>query len=366
MLKDLLIHFCEFAAVMHTTAIPGSGSPRISIPDAFPVLAKYLQQQLDVDEVNIHKGERLSGGAIQENWLLYATVRRGERHDSQSWVLRTDAISSLAVSMGRAQEFAVLEAVHKAGVKVPEPLWLCRDPAVIGRDFFLMRKLEGLSNGHRLTTDVALEPVRNDLCHALGQNLGHLHQITPDHPGLGFLPSPVEDPAQASIDQYRAYLDELPDHYPVIEWGLRWCESNKPAPLPSRLLHRDYRTGNYMVDAGGLTGVLDWEFTGWGDPREDIGWFTARCWRFARTDREAGGMGDLGAFLQGYQTVCGYRVSAQDLRFWQLMAHLRWAVVALQQAQRHLSGQQHSLELALTGHLLPELEQEILLLSGEH
>ena len=37
------------------------------------------------------------------------------------------------------------------------------------------------------------------------------------------------------------------------------------------LLHRDYRTGNYLVHEGRLAAVLDWEFAGWGDAREDLG-----------------------------------------------------------------------------------------------
>lgn len=351
---------------MQSSSPPDSATLRISIPDAFPAIAEYLRQQLGVDHVGIEHGQRLSGGAIQENWLLNGTVRMGARQFTENWVLRTDAASSVAVSMSRAQEFAVLAAVHAAGVLVPEPLWLCQDPSVIGRDFFIMRKLNGISSGHGLTTDPRLEPMRDDLCRALGRNLAQLHQITPEHPDLAFLAPPVTDPVQASIDQYRGYLDELPDDHPVIEWGLRWCELNKPTPRPARLIHRDYRTGNYMADQGSLSGILDWEFAGWGDPREDIGWFTARCWRFARGDREAGGIGDVNSFLVGYASVSGYWVTRDDLRFWQLMAHLRWAVVALQQVQRHLSGQQPSLELALTGHLLPELEHEILLLSGEH
>jgi len=51
------------------------------------------------------------------------------------------------------------------------------------------------------------------------------------------------------------------------------------------------------------------------------------------------------------------------VRWWELMAHLRWAVIAADQAQRHLSGEERSLELALTGHIVPELEWEILKLS---
>ncbi len=40
------------------------------------------------------------------------------------------------------------------------------------------------------------------------------------------------------------------------------------------------------------------------------------------------------------------------------MAHLRWAVIALQQAQRHTAGGERSLELALTGRIVHELEYE--------
>ncbi|MFK0342165.1 phosphotransferase family protein [Pseudomonas asiatica] len=350
---------------MNSISNPGPADVRVSIPDAYPALARYLQQQLGADLVNIDQGQRLSGGAIQENWLLNGTVQIGTKTFVDSWVLRTDAASSVAVSMSRAEEFAVLAAVHTAGVRVPEPLWLCEDASVIGRPFFIMRKLNGITNGHRLTSDPGLDPKRDELCRSLGLNLAQLHQIRPHHPMLAFLAPPAADPIQASIDQYRRFLDALPDNHPVIEWGLRWCELNKPAPLPAGLIHRDYRTGNFMVEQGQLSGILDWEFTGWGDPREDIGWFTARCWRFARRDREAGGIGDIDAFLAGYASVSGYWVSHEELRYWQLMAHLRWAVVALQQVQRHISGQQPSLELALTGHLLPELEHEILALSGE-
>ena len=339
---------------------PRRDSARIDIADAHEALSAYLTERMEGECVVIERSERLSGGAIQENWLLEARV--GDRR--QRWVLRTDAASAVAASMSREQEFAVLSAVHRAGVKVPRPLWLCLDTQVIGRCFFVMEALAGTASGHRLTTDRALEERRGALCVQLGENLARLHRIRPPQPGLEFLAEPASDPAQASIDQYRRFLDTLQEAYPVLEWGLRWCELNKPAPLAPRLLHRDYRTGNYLVADGALTGVLDWEFAGWGDPREDLGWFSARCWRFARPDLEAGGIGQLEDFLAGYRSVSGQELTAGDLLFWQVLAHLRWAVIALQQAQRHLSGQQRSLELALTGRLVPELEYEILALTS--
>ena len=334
-------------------------SARIDVADAHEVLSAYLQERLHGQPVRISRSERLSGGAIQENWLLEAEVAGAP----QRWVLRTDAASAVAASMSREQEFAVLSAVHQVGVKVPEPLWLCQAPQVIGRDFFIMQALAGSASGHRLTTAQATPEGNPALCRALGANLARLHQLRPPQAALGFLPAPVADAVQASVDQYRGYLDALPGSHPVIEWGLRWCELNKPAPLPACLIHRDYRTGNYMVEGGELCGVLDWEFAGWGDPCEDLGWFTARCWRFARPDLAAGGIGRLDDLLAGYRSVSALDLDSETLRFWQVMAHLRWAVIALQQAERHVSGQQRSLELALTGRMVSELEQELLLLT---
>jgi hypothetical protein len=45
------------------------------------------------------------------------------------------------------------------------------------------------------------------------------------------------------------------------------------------------------------------------------------------------------------------------------LAQIRWSIIALQQAQRHLSGIEPSLELALTGKIVAELEWEVLQLT---
>ena len=53
-------------------------------------------------------------------------------------------------------------------------------------------------------------------------------------------------------------------------------------------------------------------------------------------------------------------VDRARIGYWEIMAHVRWAVIALQQAERHASGGEDSLELALTAHVVPGLELEIL------
>jgi hypothetical protein len=128
------------------------------------------------------------------------------------------------------------------------------------------------------------------------------------------------------------------------------------------LCHRDFRTGNYLLNGPALTAILDWEFAGWGDPHEDIGWFCCKAWRFARLDREAGGIADRAPFYRGYQGETGRSIDERRVRFWEVFASVRWAIIALQQSDRHMLGGDRGLDLALTGRRATECELEILML----
>jgi len=327
-------------------------------------LEAFLCAHAGAQQVRVEQQQRLSGGAIQENWLLEVSVEGGAYAGRQRWVLRSDAQSAVPGSLSRAEEFTVLSTVYCAGVKVPRPLWLCEDTSVHGRAFFIMEWVSGITAGHKLTSHPGAQGDMR-LVAELGANLARIHQIKPGQArALDFLGDPQQVSVQSCIDAHRGVLDHLGAFQPVLEWALRWCEMNAPEPAVPCLLHGDFRTGNYLAETSRLQAILDWEFTGWGDPREDIGWFTARCWRFARPDLEAGGIGSLERFMAGYNEVSSLRIEREELLFWQVMATLRWAVIAQQQAQRHLSGEEPSLELALTGRLLPELELDLLRLTG--
>jgi aminoglycoside phosphotransferase (APT) family kinase protein len=176
--------------------------------------------------------------------------------------------------------------------------------------------------------------------------------------GLEFLGEPPVDPARAAVADLREALDRLGDRRPILEWGLRWAELHAPTCRRVGLVHGDFRTGNYLVDGAGLTAILDWEFAGWGDPMADLGWFCAECWRFGRRELEAGGIAPRAAFYRGYEEGGG-RIDDAAVRYWETFAHLRWAVIALEQGERHRSGRERSLELVLTARIVPELELAI-------
>lgn len=331
------------------------------LADTLPALESFLSKSAGAQTARLIEARPLSGGAIQENWLL-AVDFTGEAFDGrQALVLRTDAPTAVAASLSRAQEFAVHLAAWKAGVTVAEPLWLCEDPAVLGRVFYVMRRVTGEALGRRVVADNDLGGDRSALAERLGRELARLHTITPPHPGLSFLEMPEPDAAHAAVTTCRVYLDALGNPRPGLEWGLRWCETHAPPPGEVVLVHQDFRTGNYMVDDSGLTAILDWEFSTWGDPMSDLGWFCAKCWRFSRDDLEAGGIATREPFYRGYEAESGRRVDPDRVAYWEVMAHIRWAVIALQQGARTAAGDEVSLELGLTGRLFPpELELTVL------
>lgn len=323
-------------------------------------LTAWLPSALASGKVEILGLERLAGGAIQDNLALSLAIADGPRAGRHELVLRTDAPSSLAVSWNRLQEFAILEAAHGAGVTVPEPWLACADTDVIGRPFYLMARVRGQARGVRLVRDPMAIAHGDEIAARLGQELARLHRLEPPVAGLGFIPVPEGDPLQGRIAQLRQHLDTMGAAEPVLEWGLRWLELHAPPCRELVLIHADCRTGNYMVENGQLTAILDWEFACYSDPLEDLGWLLARCWRYGVDAKECGGIGSRASLLDAYEAQAGHAVDRPRIAYFELLATLRWAVIALMQADRHHSGRERSLELALTSHVLPSLEAEVL------
>jgi aminoglycoside phosphotransferase (APT) family kinase protein len=334
------------------------GPPDEGLP--LDTLAAYLALALGATAIVPRAASLLKGGAIQQNWRLDLTIEGGPEAGERSYVLRKDAPSVVGSSHGRVAEFEIIKVAHAAGVTVPRPILACADASLLGTPFALMERVEGIALGPRVVKDTALGGDRVGLLRRLGAEMAKLHRVRPPHAALAFLPPPPEDFARADIADLRAALDALGEPRPALDWGLRWGEVAAPPPGDICLIHRDFRTGNYMLDGSGLTAVLDWEFAGWGDPMADLGWFCAECWRFGRPDLEAGGMGARADLYAGYAAESGQPVDDARVRYFEVMAHIRWAIIALQQGARHASGQESSLELALTGRIADELELAIL------
>lgn len=321
----------------------------------------FITRQCGARAARVIEFDKLSGGAIQDNFGLTLELEGGSRPGRQEFVVRQDAPSGVAESLSRPEEFRVLQAAFKAGVTAPEPLWLCEDPEVSGQVFYVMTRAAGSASPRKLVKADFTGEQRRSIVRRLGAELARLHRVRPPQASLAFLSLPDPDnPALSRVVLYRRYLKEVGEPHPVLEWALNWLEDHAPEPGPTVLCHCDFRTGNYMMDGDELTAVLDWEFAAWSDPCEDLGWLCSRSWRFGADDREVGGIGDRQDLLDGYREASGVDLDPATVSYWEVMALVRWAVIALQQARRHMSGEQRSLELALTGRMVAQMELDLL------
>jgi aminoglycoside phosphotransferase (APT) family kinase protein len=298
---------------------------------------------------------RMSGGASRETWSFDLVGPDGTR---RGLVLRRDPGFAIGQST-RATEYDLLQAAATADVPVPAVRTLLTPADDLG-DGFIMDRIEGATIPRKILRDEEFASVRPKLAAQCGAIAARVHAIDPGSVrGL-----PLLD-AAGLIDQYRGLLDTFGEPHPAFELGLRWLADHVPAPAPSRVVHGDFRNGNFIVGAEGIRAVLDWELAHLGDPAEDLGWCCVRSWRFGVVDKIVGGFGDVSDLRDAYEQAGGRHIDDDTLRFWMVLGTLKWGVICIGQAFTHLGGIVRSVELATIGRRVAETEWDLLeLLDG--
>jgi aminoglycoside phosphotransferase (APT) family kinase protein len=281
----------------------------------------------------------LAGGASKEAWAVDA--------GGEPLLVRRAAVGVIhRHTLSLRDEFAVLEAAHAAGVKAPRPIAYIAE--LDGREAFVMERLSGETIGRRVVRMANLPP---ELPLQLADELAKIHAIPRTR--LPFL----ED---ARLERMVDELDSVGEPHPAIELGLWWLRENRPPPREPVVVHGDYRIGNVVVrEHEGLVGVLDWEFAHVDEPVRDVAFGLVRAWRFGVPAKRLGGIGDVEPYLERYNERTGFDVRPEELDYWEVAGNVGWAIGCLTQMQRHLSGQDRSVELAVLGRLGAEVEYEI-------
>ncbi|MFW5748723.1 MAG: phosphotransferase family protein [Chloroflexota bacterium] len=327
-----------------------------SIDDLRQKLENFITEQTGA-EVRITGAKPLAGGASRESWALTVAIDEVE----EALVMRKDMPTTMnEQALTRRQEFTLMQAAYDAGVRVARMRFLCEDPDVLGLPFFLMDFVPGVSIGTKVIRDPALEHARSVLPEQMAEQLAIIHSMQVDH--LDFLQGPPDSltHAQAVVQATRQVLDDLGLHVPAFEYALRWAEQHAPTDEPLTFAHGDFRIGNLLVDENGLAAVIDWEFAHLGSPAEELGYLCMRDWRFGNDHLHAAGLCPRERLIRAYEAASGRAVDRDAVDWWEIMGNIRWGVICLSQANRHLSGEDPSVELASLGRRSAEMQLEAL------
>ncbi len=312
--------------------------------DAFDAAAVHAWLATRVEGLGAEapRVRQFPGGASNLTYLL--------TYPDRELILRRPPAGHKAASAhDMRREYRVQHALKPVFPYVPRMLAFGDDESVLGGDFYVMEKLDGLILRGDLPGGMTLTPDQaRGLSGKVVDRLVDLHAVDVEAAGLADLGKGagyVERQIRGWSDRYvAARTDNVGDFAEVRAW----LAANQPDEVKICLIHNDYRLDNLVLDGPStlnITGVLDWEMATLGDPLMELGSMLA-YWVQADDDdvMKAGrrqpthlpGMFTREEFVARYAEKTGLAIG--DWRFYEVYGLFRLAAVLQQLYRRYHDG----------------------------
>lgn len=243
-------------------------------------------------------------------------------------------------------QYEVMQRVGEASdIPLPPLRWYEPDPSFIGKEFFVMGRVDGRVPPDRLPYTMQgwlLEestPEEQRTLQLSGvEILARLHAIDWRAAGLDILDQ--RRYGATGLDQqlgfYEAFLAwGRGDHpHPRLHEVAAWLRDNAPEPEPEPVLNwGDARIGNMLFVDHRPVAVLDWEMATLGPPQVDLAWYCL-FERFFSTELNTPnlpGFAPTEEVVAHYESVAGTTVG--DLGWYTVWGAYRYAVVMMRICQ---------------------------------
>jgi aminoglycoside phosphotransferase (APT) family kinase protein len=254
------------------------------------------------------------------------------------------------------REYAVLSALQKSGVPVPQVRAFCHDTSILGAAFYVMDFVDGrIFYDQRLPGLSATE--RTAIFDSMNAAVAILHTVNPATVGLegyGRSENFLERQIALWTRQYRAAEGHT---IPAMEELMAWLPRNRPAEQPARIFHGDLRIDNMIFHPteARVIALLDWELSTLGDPLADFAYHTM-VWRIPPDlfrglhglDLRALGVPSETEYLQRYCERMG-RDTIERWNFYLAFSFFRVASILQGILRRSVDGQASSSDAAELG-----------------
>ena len=231
-------------------------------------LKKYLKE---INLINAVESELL----VQQFTHGYSNLTYLLQIENKEFVLRKPPKGAIKRGHDMSREFKVQKGVAKAFSKVPKMFGFCDDERILGSDFYIMEKMEGiiLNFNEAKTRNIAANDYKT-IANSWLNTLVELHNVDYHNIGLGDLGKP-EGYVERQVKNWgKQYLKAKTDQVPEAEMVMRWMKENQPKKYDHCLIHNDFKYDNVVFKNNSwkdISAVLDWEMATLGDPLMDLG-----------------------------------------------------------------------------------------------
>lgn len=230
-------------------------------------LQKFLAEKL-ITEISDIEISQFPAGASNLTYLI--------KIGSEEYVLRRPPFGNKVKSAhDMSREFNVLSKLSKIYQPAPKPLVYCEDESIIGSEFYLMERRNGLIIRGKSPEELEnSKELQKEVCESFIENLVKLHLLDYKKAGLEDLGKPIGYTKRQVEGWTKRYFNSKTDEWKSLEKSIEWLNANIPEDETASLVHNDYKFDNIMLDPENLTeivAVLDWEMTTIGSPLMDFG-----------------------------------------------------------------------------------------------
>ncbi len=294
-------------------------------------LIAYLARKLGGTDLRITKEWQNMEGWSMETFSLDVEYKKDGATVEQALILRRQPVSGLLEPYDVSTEYRILKALQASKVIVPVAFWYEGDSAVFERPFYIMQKVEG--DVHVLEQDpgadfrlVPDDEERVSLANDFIDSLVHIHECDWKALGLGFLGEPGSGKS-AALQQVDYWADVIERagvrSKPLVTLAINWLRENAPETEQVRLIHGDYRIGNFIHQNQHITSILDWEMAHLGDRHEDIAFVLGPLWRSNAPANWVCHLLPEDEFLEKYEQKSGLKVDREKLKYFDLLLSLK-------------------------------------------
>jgi len=242
-------------------------------------------EQLDIDKLSIYLKEHLTDFSEIKNVRQFPSGFSNLTYfidtNLGEFVLRRPPFgANIKSAHDMKREFRVISMLQEAGYhKIPKPILLCEEETVLGAEFYLMERVQGIILRTKPPKGIELnkDTIRG-ISEAVIDNLVDLHQIDIHETGLINIGKP-EGYIKRQVEGWiRRYEKAKTDEIETMDFAAKWMMENMPTDGSPSFIHNDYKYDNVVLNPENLnevTAVLDWEMATVGDPLMDLGTVTA-------------------------------------------------------------------------------------------